>query len=375
MPRRASHPGRPAWSTAAWRDERGRLVTATETDEARCPRRCQLDARLRRVRLTHGVGDPQRLGRSSGAGEQGGPSGVDGRDLLGIGEALACRVVGGKGAVEISSSGESGGGEALRQVRPLEVAQLLVPHRGHDAFDLLVVALHAVGVGEHFGAFARRDHSVVVHRLDETHRQRRVATDECQPGGVQKLAAGYLTAGVDPPQGDLDDVLPPPRPARFDEVCLLLVDPPQSQRRQPGAEHLPVQGVRQTERGSPARGHDGDQPARLQRLQRRRAVDVLEVVEAETLAHRQQLEHRQPGWVDAGQVLGHELFERGGRRQRRGQVPHVARLHQDAALSRPSDQLGQHLEVATRQAGELGERVRRDRAIERSMEQGAELVV
>ena len=214
--------------------QRGRLVAATETDEARCPRRRQLDARLRRVRLTHGVGDPQRLGRSSGAGEQRGPPGVDGRDLLGIGEALPRRVVGGERAVEISSSGEAGGGEALRQVRPLDVAQLLVPHRGDDALDLVVVALHAVGVGEHFGAFARRDHPVVVHRLDQTHRQRRVAADERQPGGVQQLAAGNLTAGVDPPEGDLDDVLAPPRPASFDEVGQLLVDPPQAQRRQPG---------------------------------------------------------------------------------------------------------------------------------------------
>ena len=32
--------------------QRGRLVAATEADEARCPRRRQLDARLRRVRLT-----------------------------------------------------------------------------------------------------------------------------------------------------------------------------------------------------------------------------------------------------------------------------------------------------------------------------------
>ena len=104
-------------------------------------------------------------------------------------------------------------------------------------------------------------------------------------------------------------------------------------------------------------------------------MDVLEVVEAETLADRQQLEHGEPGFVDAGQVLGDELLERRGRRQRSGQVPDAVRVDQDAAFSRPTDQLGQHLEVAARQAGELGERVRRHRTIERPMEQGAELVV
>jgi hypothetical protein len=43
-------------------------------------------------------------------------------------------------------------------------------------------------------------------------------------------------------------------------------------------------------------------------------VDLFEVVETEALAHRQQLEHREPGLVDAGEVFGDELVERGGRR-------------------------------------------------------------
>ena len=87
--------------------------------------------------------------------------------------------------------------------------------------------------------------------VDQTHRQRRVAADERQPGGVQQLTAGNLTAGVDPPEGDLDDVLTPSRPASLDEVGQLLVDPSQAQRRQPGPEHLAVQRVRQAQGGAP----------------------------------------------------------------------------------------------------------------------------
>ena len=72
--------------------------------------------------------------------------------------------------------------------------------------------------------------------------------DERQPGGAQQLVAGNPPAGRDAPQGDLDDVLTAPRTVGLDDVGQLLVDAPQSQRRQPGPQHLAVQRVGQAQR-------------------------------------------------------------------------------------------------------------------------------
>ena len=160
----------------------------------------------------------------------------------------------------------------------------------------------------------------------------------------------------------------------LDDVGELLMDTPQTQRWEAGAQHLAVQRVGQPQRGSSITGHHSDQPAGLQRFQRRRAVDSFEIGEAEPLADRQQFEHGESGVVDVGEVFGNELLERRGRGQRRGEVPHAVDVHQNATLSGATNQLGEHLQVAARQASQLGEGVRRDWTVEHPMEQCAQLV-
>ena len=154
-----------------------------------------------------------------------------------------------------------------------------------------------------------------------------------------------------------------------------LLDAAQAQRRQPGAQHLAVERVRQAHGRAAARRDDPDEPVGLERLERRRAVGALEVGEAEALAHGQQLEHGAPGGVDAGQVLGDELVERGRRRQRADQVPDAAGVDEHAAFAGAAHELGEHLQVAAREPGQLGRaRAVDDRAVERAVEQRAELV-
>ena len=102
---------------------------------------------------------------------------------------------------------------------PLRVAQRLVPHGGDDALDLVVVTLHGECASTSTSARSPAvTVAVVRRRVDQAHGERRVVADERQPGGAQQLVAGDLPAGRDPPQGDLHDVLAPPRPVRLDDV-------------------------------------------------------------------------------------------------------------------------------------------------------------
>ena len=73
-------------------------------------------------------------------------------------------------------------------------------------------------------------------------------------------------------------------------------------------------------------------------------------------------------------MLGHQLVERGGGRQRTGEVPGAAGVGQHAPLASAAHELGEHLQVAAREPGELGAGRRRHRTVEGAVEQGAELV-
>ena len=93
----------------------------------------QLHPGAGRADRAHRLGDPQRLGRPAGAGEQARPAGVDGGDGVGIGEPGPRRLVGGERAVEIPVAVEAGVGQPLGDVGPPGVAErLVVPHRRHD---------------------------------------------------------------------------------------------------------------------------------------------------------------------------------------------------------------------------------------------------
>ena len=111
----------------------------------------------------------------------------------------------------------------------MRIAQRFVPHRGHNPFDFVVVALDSVRFGKDFCAITRCHGSVVGDRVDEPHRERGIAADQSEPGRPDEVVAGYPTAGVDSPQGDLDDVLPTPGAMRFHEVGQFLLDSPQSE--------------------------------------------------------------------------------------------------------------------------------------------------
>jgi hypothetical protein len=178
-----------------------------ECHQARRSRRSQLDARLCGSWCADRVDYPQCLGRPSGSGEQRGSPDVDRGDLLGIRETLPRRRVHGKSAVEVASTIETSRRESSRQGGSLRIAEQLVPHFGDDALDLVVVALHGVGLGQHFGAFTRLDSVVGGDSADQTHSESRVPTDERQAGGPQQLHPGNQTTRVDPPQGHLHHVL------------------------------------------------------------------------------------------------------------------------------------------------------------------------
>ena len=339
--------------------ERDRLVAPSEAEQARGPGRGQLDAR----RAEAGMPTLSAM-RSASAGRPAPASSVARRAstaAISSGSVSRCRAASWAASAPSRSRRaiEAGAGEALGEVGPLGVGQRLVPHRGDDALDLVVVALDGVGLGQHLGPFARR-HALVVRRgVDQADGERRVVAGERQAGGTQQLVAGDLPTGGDAPQGDLDDVLASPwrrgprRCRRAAAGCAAgAAGGSRARSTSPYSGWASRTAVRRPGR------HDGDQPAGLQRLQRRRPVEPLEVGEPEALADGQQLEHGEAGRVDAGEVLGDELLQGGGRRQRRGQLPGAAGVDEDPSFPRPADQLGQHLQVAARQPGQLGQRRR-----------------
>ena len=349
-----------------------RFVGAAEADEAGGPRARQLDPGRRAGLRTHGVGDLQRLGRPPGAGEEAGAAGVDGRDLLRVAQPLPRRLVGGQRAVEVAPHVEPGVGQAASQVGPLGVGQRLVPHTGDDLLDGVVPTLHGVRLDQHLGALTRLD-GAVVGRVHESRGQHGVVADQGQPRGLEEAVTRHPAARGDAPHRHLDHVLAAPRAAGLDEVGQLLLDAAPPQGRQPLAQHLAVQRVGQAHRGATPRRHERHEAARLEGVQRRRTVGGLEIGEAEPLAHGQQLEHGEAGVVDPGQVLGDELLQRRRRRQRPGEVPHAPGVEQRASFPGRPHELGEHLEVAAGQPGQLGERVRRHRAVEGPVQQRAEL--
>ena len=160
----------------------------------------------------------------------------------------------------------------------------------------------------------------------------------------------------------------------LDDVGQLVLDAPPSQRRHAGPQHLAVQGVGEAHGGAPPAHHHRHEPPGFQLLERRQAVAAFEVGEAEPLADGEQLEHGEARHVHAGEVLVDQLVERHRGRQVAHEVPGAAVLHEHAALRGAAHQLGEHLEVAARQAGQLVERGGRHRVAEGAMEQVAELV-
>ena len=362
-----------AWSAAAWR-QGDRLVVSAKCHQAQRAGRGEFEARLRHRGGLHRVGDAQRLDRSPGPGEHHGSARVDRCDLLRIREALARRLVRCKRSIQLASTIEASRCPPARQCGSLRIAQRLVPHRGDDLFDVVVVALHSVGFGQHLGAIARCHGPIVGDRVNQTHSQRGVAANQSEPRSRDQVITGHPTTGVDPPQRDLDDVFSTSGAMRLHEIGQLLLDSPVSERLKPRPEHLTVERVCQTQRGASTGGRESDQAPRLQRLQGRRAMDLHEVVEPEVLAHREELQDLQAGSIDTSQVLGDQFDERRRSRQRSGQLPGAVDLHEHATIERAAHQLGQHLQVASGQPCELDQRPRGDRPIQRAMEQGAQLV-
>ena len=232
-----------------------------------------------------------------------------------------------------------------------------------------------MGLGQRLGPLPGGAVAGVGGRLQEADGQRRIAPDQRQAGRAEQPLVGDVAARAEAPQRDLHRILASAGAVGLDDVGQLLLDATQAQRREPGPQDLAVERVGQAHGGAPARRDDRDEPGRFQPLQRRRAVASLQVVDTEALADGQQFEHLQPGRIDVGQGLGDELLERGRRRQRRGQAPAVVAGDEHAALAGAAHELGQHLQVAAGQAGQLVARRRRHRPVERPLEQRTELVV
>ena len=259
MPRRASQPGRSAWSAAAWRASGRRLVAAAEAEQADRPGRGQLDPR--RAAST-GRRSASAM-RSASAGRPAPASSVARRAStaaisLGVGEPLAAPPRGRRARRRGRGDGRSGcrrgawrGGRAGR--RSSGSSHTAATSRSTSSSS----PEHGVGLDEHLGPVAggdvaRRPAIASIRRIGE----RRVVAGERQPGGAQQRLAGDRAAGGDPPEGDLDDVLAAAGAVGLDDVGELGVDAAQPQRRQPGAQHLAVQRVGQAHGGPPARGDD-----------------------------------------------------------------------------------------------------------------------
>ncbi len=197
---------------------------------------------------------------------------------------------------------------------------------------------------------------------------------ERQTCGLQELVAGHAPAGFDAPQGHLHHVFTASRAVAFDDVSQLVLDASEPQRCHPCPQHLAVEGVGQAHGGAPSGHHQRDQPSGLQLLQGGQTVATFEVGEAEALAHGEQFEHREPGFVDAGEVLVDQLVERRGGRQVAHQAPRAAVAHEGAPFGGAANQLGEHLQVAARQPRQLVERGGRHRMVEGAVQQHPELV-
>ena len=337
MPRRASQPGSSAWSAAAWRaiarasskrPTLSRLVASAPASSTRV--RGDVDR-------AHRVGDAQRLGRPAGAGEQAGPPGVDGGDLVGIGEPLARRFVGGERAVEVAVAEEAGVGQPLGEVGPAGVARArrptprrrpARPRRGRPSSSAPRRA-------------PRRGRASPGRR-----RRRRSSSSTASAGSwpasasraaPQQPLAGDLAARGDPPQGDLQHVLAAAGAVGLDHVGQLGLDAPQPQRRQAGPQHLAVERVGQAHGRPPARGaRPRSRPLASSASSVRGAVAAARGRRGRTARTRRAARAAHgPRGVDAGEVLGHQLVERGRGRQRPGQLPGAAGVGQHAALAAP----------------------------------------
>ncbi len=163
--------------------------------------------------------------------------------------------------------------------------------------------------------------SSAVGSTQQLDRQRRLVCGEGQASGAQQALTGDLPTRRHAPERDQQSVLASLRSVSLDDVGQLGLDPAQPQGRQPGAQHLAVQRMGEPNRHPAARRHDVDETRDLERLQQLRSVQPLDVREPEALAHRQQLEQRQPFGLDPGQVLGDQLVERRRGGQRPGQLP------------------------------------------------------
>jgi hypothetical protein len=189
-----------------------------------------------------------------------------------------------------------------------------------------------------------------------------------------ELIAGDTAARLDAPEGHLHHVFTAARAVALDDVGQLVLDAPPSQRRHAGPQHLAVQGVGEAHGGAPPAHHHRHEPPGFQLLERGQAVAALEVGETEALADGEQLQHRETRSVHAGEVLVDEFVQRDRGGQVAHEAPGAAFLHEHATLGGTAHQLGEHLEVAAREASQLPQRGRRDRGAEGAVEQVAELV-
>lgn len=374
MPLLASQPGSAAWLAALCRASSAERGVTAHAEQAHRPGRGQLDLRPGVARGGDRVHHLQRLGRATCVGEQHRPPCLEGADLLGVGQEGTCVVQRGERAVEVAARREARPRQPAAEGDPLRIGEITSQRVGDDALDVLVLAEHVVGLGEHLGAGERVRGVAVRPGGDQLHRQVRVVPRECQPRRLEELLAGDPTAGSDAPQGDLHDVLAAAGAVGLDDVGELLLDPPQPQRRHPCPEHLAVQRVGQAQRRALARHDDRHEPPRLQAFQCRQAVALLEVGQPEALTDGEQLEHRQAGVVDVGEVLVDEVVERHRRRQVADQLPRAPVVDERAAFRGAAHQLGEHLQVAAGQAGELVERGGGHRVVQGAVQQCAELV-
>jgi hypothetical protein len=160
----------------------------------------------------------------------------------------------------------------------------------------------------------------------------------------------------------------------LDDVGQLTLDRAQPKCGQTGPQHLAIERVGESHREPPLARDGDDQSVALERLERARAVDAVEIGKTEPLADSEQLEHGETFRVDTRHVLCDELVEGGARRKGPRELPAATRLHERASVTRCPDQFGQHLQVSPGQPGELRAGPLGHRSVERPVEQRPELV-
>ena len=273
---------------------RDRFVEATHAEQAHGLGPGQLDPRPGRVDRRERVHEGQRLRRAAGPGQETGAADGDGRTDLRIAHAGHGLLVGGEGAGQVTVPDVAGVGQPLGQLGPGGVVELLLPQPRDETLDLREVVAHRLGLDEQGRPLDGGHVTAVGGGAAGARRPGRGPGGQGQLHGLANVVAGHRPTGTDPPQRDPHHVLAPAGAVRLHHVGQLGPQPPLTQRRDLRPEHLPVQRVGEADVGAPAVGDHDDDAARLQGLERRRAVALLEVDQAEALALGEQLEHGEP---------------------------------------------------------------------------------